>query len=214
MRVIIYHGIIYYERVKLMGFVLDKAAVRTIMMIIAAIVLIIRFVKKKNTFARSVLIFVSVSLYIFYFNWLFPDIPLSGEPAMPWLGEFYLFGQILPAYSVHPLSRMDWIRLSYILRDNIIPALGFIGIGLCNTLLFSKHRKFKGAILICIAICSVQIIYPLLTNLFWGGVVWVIMMMNFYAAVALYLLGTVLGKITIKVTPKILKPLEPISNED
>ena len=197
-----------------MGFVLDKAAVRTIMMIIAAIVLIIRFVKKKNTFARSVLIFVSVSLYIFYFNWLFPDIPLSGEPAMPWLGEFYLFGQILPAYSVHPLSRMDWIRLSYILRDNIIPALGFIGIGFCNTLLFSKHRKFKGAILICIAICSMQIIYPLLTNLFWGGVVWVIMMMNFYAAVALYLLGTVLGKIIVKTTPKILKPLEPISNED
>ena len=197
-----------------MGFVLDKAAVRTIMMIIAAIVLIIRFVTKKNTFARSILLFVSVNVYIFYFNWLFPDIPLSGDPAMPWLGEFYLFGQILPAYSEHPLSKMEWIRLSYILRDNIIPALGFIGIGFCNTLLFSKHRKFKGAILICIAICSVQIIYPLLTNLFWGGVVWVIMMMNFYAAVALYLLGTVLGKIIVKITPKILKPLEPIHNED
>lgn len=204
------------ERVNVMDVVVDTVAARTLMLIVAATILIVRFVKKKNTLARSILLFVSVALYIYYFNWLFPDIPVYsyGYDSPSWLGEFYLFGQILPAYSEHPLSKMEWIRLSYILRDNIIPALGFIGIGFCNTLLFSKHRKFKGAILICIAICSVQIIYPLLTNLFWGGVVWVIMMMNFYAAVAPYLLGTVLGKIIVKITPKILKPLEPIHNED
>lgn len=168
----------------------DSGALTLIMVLLDLIVLALLFRFKVINGMQLALIFVGNFIFIWYFNNIFPDIPITNHIPMIRIEEFESRG----------ISEWIWLRyyfeafndsniLILFLQNSLIPSLSMLGTSFFYTLGVKWHQKIKWVLISGLLHSAVFIAFPLIENRIFDGLVYMVNMPFFYLGFIFYLIG-------------------------
>ena len=176
-----------------MDAMLDIMTSIVIMTSLSFLIILILICKKKIKVKTAVLIFINSFLFVLYFNWMFPYIPVYDYHPYDW-SEFYWLGQFFKWTDY--FSDIEMTKI--ILKENLPAAMVFIGISVINVIAFKEKYSLMKNFIISIFIAILMILFPLSVNIYWGGVVWIINTIAPIIIIIYFFFGYFIGKLIIK----------------
>lgn len=144
---------------------------------------------------------------IIYFNWQFPDIPLSNFTPVVSLDELLesdAYSQWIFAHQYITNICNSEMLFNFILKF-VLPGFGVALIGFVYTLGFKKHQHFIFVLLIALLHSFVFFAFPIFENLIWQGLVFRVNLPFCYCIFLFYIIGFGIAKLILKISKKHLQ---------
>lgn len=183
------------------------------MAVLDLMLLLILFSLKVINAKQMIFLFIGNLIVIWYFNRMFPDIPVANHFPTISMDDFATYG----------IS--EWILLSNysgILKDSelfvsflsgcFIPSVSMVGASFFYTMCFKWHGKIRWAAIAGLVNVGIFVVFPLIENRIFNGLVYRVNLPYVYFGFIAYIIGFLLGKsfLALKKKYKAIKQEEMI----
>ncbi len=174
----------------------DSSGLIFVLSILDLIVLFILFRFKVIKGSQIPLILIGNIIFFWYFNQIFKSIPLANHTPLISLEEMTERGSewdFLHYYDLRLIfNDSEWFNF-YFYR--CLPTLSMVGVSFFYTLGLKWHRKIRWALVSCLVSSSVFILFPLIENRIWGGLVDHVCLPLMYLCIFFYIIGYLLCRL-------------------
>lgn len=176
----------------------DQLGLTVVLSIFALIILFILFRFKAVKGKQIPLILIGNIFFFWFFNQVFIFIPIADYTPLTTFDMMTELNisewEFLSNYDLnYILNDSEW--LSWYLHEEWLPTLAMIGVSFFYTLGLKWHRKIKWALVSCLANALVFVLFPLIENRIWGGLVGYVKLPLIYLSVIFYLIGYLLCRL-------------------
>lgn len=176
----------------------DSPGLTFILSVISLAVLLILLKLKVIKEKQIPFILMGNILFFWYFNRVFTGIPLADHtPLLSFekMAERGLSEWTFLHYSDLNSILSDPELFERYMHEEWLPTLSMIGASFFYTLGLKWHRKIKWALAACLVSISVFVLFPLIENRIWGGLVYYVEMSPRYLCIVFYIVGYLLCRL-------------------